>query len=172
MPQSRGTIRNSYPIPVYNFKVSLFDTGIFGIPGLDTSGANVQTLSFTGVSGLAMEKEHVVYKHGLSFLTGFDVIAAQPKVVNVTFKRGVIAKKGELASWYKPSGNFLEILFGKKKRDVRVDLCDEKGHALVSWTLRAVVPVKLDGPSFDASSNEVAIESLEVVASSVSVEYH
>lgn len=171
MSVTATSIQNEYPLPVYNFKVTLFDSGILGIPGVDTSGGDPITLGFSQVTGLNLEREHVVYKHGFSFLTGFDVIPAQPKVVTVTLKRGMVKGQKQLLDWYKPGFNFLAALFGNKKKDIKIDLCDQAGVPVVTWTLRGAVPVKLEAPSFDATSNEVAIETLEVVGASLAVEY-
>lgn len=172
MPGSKKDIKDTYPIPVYNFQVSLFNSGILGIPGLKLGQGDPISLGFTEVNGLNMEREHVVYKHGFSFLTGYDIIKAQPKTVTVTLKRGIVKDQDQLAKWYAPGFNLLDSLFGNQKKDIMIVLCDEEGVPLVSWKLRAAIPIKLEAPGFNASSNEVAIETLEVVGASLTVEYH
>ena len=47
------------------------------------------------------------------------------------------------------------------------DLLNENGEPTVSWTVQDAFPKKLDAPSFNASSNEVAIENLELMASNL-----
>ncbi len=54
MAQSTDTQRTSYPLAAYNFRVKVDET----------------SMSFTEVSGLAVEREHVTYAHGLSFQEG------------------------------------------------------------------------------------------------------
>jgi len=56
------------------------------------------------------------------------------------------------------------------KKDIVVRLCDENGTAVVSWKVLNAFPTKLDAPTFTASSNDVAIESMELMADGVSVE--
>jgi len=53
-----------------------------------------------------------------------------------------------------------------------ISLCDETGTPLVSWKIGIAVPVKLQAPTFDANSNDVAIESLEIMASKISIVHH
>ncbi|MGA8016235.1 MAG: phage tail protein [Candidatus Dormiibacterota bacterium] len=43
-----------------------------------------------------------------------------------------------------------------------VALHDAWGHEVISWTLQGVLPAKWTGPSLDASSQKVAIETLEL----------
>ena len=57
-----------------------------------------------------------------------------------------------------------------EKKDIFVRLCDEKGAAVISWKVVNAFPTKLDAPTFDAKSNDVAIESMELTADFVSLE--
>jgi len=147
MPTTKADITSGYPLPAYNYKVTV-DGGT--------------TMSFSEVSGLSTEYEHVVYKHGFSWVMGSHIIRAQSKPVNVTLKRGVVKKRDYLFSWYK-SGS---------KRDIVIDLCDEKGSPLVSWEISRAMPLKLDAPSFNADANEVAVETLELMAHDLKLSYH
>jgi len=56
-------------------------------------------------------------------------------------------------------------------RPLAISLCDEAGAPVVVWHIKEAVPVKLGAPSFDAAGNQVAIESLELLASGISVEH-
>ena len=47
---------------------------------------------------------------------------------------------------------------------------DEAGNAVVSWKVLNAFPTKLDAPSFDANSNDVAVESMELMADRVTIE--
>ena len=49
-------------------------------------------------------------------------------------------------------------------------LWDDAGNERVRWNLINCWPVKWTGPSLDATSNELAIETLEIVHEGVSVE--
>jgi phage tail-like protein len=56
------------------------------------------------------------------------------------------------------------------KKDIYVRLCDEKGDAVVSWKILNAFPKKLNAPSFTAESNDVAIESMELMADRILIE--
>jgi hypothetical protein len=43
---------------------------------------------------------------------------------------------------------------------------------VVRWTVQGALPIKLEAPTFDANSNDVAIETLELVAHGLQVDYH
>ena len=86
--------------------------------------------------------------------------------VNLTLHKGIVRQDSFLFDWISTVR-----LNTVEKRDVRIDLLDETGTAVVSWTVTDAFPKKLDAPSFNATSNEVAIESLELVASTLKVEY-
>ncbi len=57
-----------------------------------------------------------------------------------------------------------------QKKDIYVRLMDEAGNAVVSWKVLNAFPTKLDAPSFDANSNDVAVESMELMADRVTIE--
>ena len=48
---------------------------------------------------------------------------------------------------------------------------DEAGAPVVVWHIKEAIPVKLGAPSFEAASNQVAIETLELLVTSISVEH-
>jgi phage tail-like protein len=154
MTLDQDQIKSSYPLPVYNYRVTV-------------GGA---TLGFSEVSGLNVEHEPVTYKHGLSFVLGDKIIPGMPKQITLTMKRGITkAENGSiLVDWFQETyANPLR----NSKQDIQIDLCDETGNAVIRWKVLGALPVKLDAPTFDASSNEVAVETLELVAHSISVDY-
>lgn len=139
--------RLSYPLPSYNFRVTV----------------GGQTMSFAEVSGIAVEYDSVGYRHGLSFFEGGILQTFHyGSPVAVTLKRGTIlgSQPHFLFQW----------LTKRDDRLLTVDLCDETGTAVISWKIKKAVPVKLEAPTFDAAANEVAIESLELKARGISLE--
>lgn len=138
--------RTRYPLAVYNYRVKVGGVAI----------------SFTEISGIAVEYEHVTYRHGLSFQEGAAIQTFYfNQFVPVTCKRGTIlgADPTFLYDWL-------------KKRDLRsleISLCDEKGAAVWSWKIAAAVPTSLKAPTFSAASNEVSIDTLELQVKGVSV---
>ncbi len=157
MALSKDQIRDTYPLPVYNYKVTVQDDD------------DAPTISFSEVSGLSMEYKPVTYRHGLSFVLGFNIIPGMPEPIKLTLKKGLVKGNDFLLRWIDESNN--EPLIGSSKRDVVIDLCDETGTAVVRWTVLGALPTKLDAPGFNAESNEVAIESLELIAHGLKVEH-
>lgn len=136
-----------YPLTVYNYRVTV---------------GNSETMSFSEVSGLEIEHEHVLYRHGFSWAMGDHLIRAQRKPVNVSLKRGVSKQRKFLYDWMKSAD----------KKDVKIELCDENGSAVVSWDVSRALPFKLDAPNFNAESNKIAIESLNLIAHDLKLTYH
>jgi phage tail-like protein len=163
MALTKNELRATYPLPAYNYKVTIY--------GGDVGSSGATTLGFSEVNGLNVEYEHEVYRHGLSFLSGVTIIRGKANPVQVTMKRGIIPNESKdfFYKWLASEDKFL-FLKGLT-RDLTIDLCDEGGVALVRWLVKGAVPVKMEMPTFNADTNEVAIESLEVVAHSLKVNY-
>jgi phage tail-like protein len=153
MSQDKDQIRSSYPLPVYNYRVTI----------------NGDTLGFSEVSGLSVEYEPVYYHHGLSFALGAKIIPGQHKPIRLTLKKGIIKGKDFLSKWLQEA---YANPFKDAKQNILIDLCDQAGLPIVRWKVRGALPVKLDAPIFNASSNEVAVETLELVAHDIEVDYH
>ena len=145
MALTKPEIKTKYPLPVYNYQVTLGDT----------------TVAFSEVSGLQMQREPIIYRQGLSFLAGPQLIRGLVSTVTVTMKRGISKEKQELYQWMDQGDT----------KDIIIDLCDEEGVAVVRWNVIGALPTKLDAPSFTASANEVAIESMELIAQEVQLDY-
>ena len=78
------------------------------------------------------------------------------KFTNLTLKRGYTNSK-DLWDWY-------ESARGGKARPLTgtITVFDETRAVISSWKLSQVWPEKVKGPDFNAKSNEVAIEELEI----------
>jgi len=134
------------PFPAYNFRVAV-----------DTA-----TLSFSEVSGIEVAYGHVIYRHGLSFSEGEDIVTFPVNAFSpITLKRGVasVDSASVLFSW----------LTAREIRSIEVHLLDSTGNASLIWHIAKAVPVKLAAPTFNANTNEVAIETLEVMAKGVTL---
>jgi phage tail-like protein len=153
MALSKDQIRTTYPLPVYNYRVEI----------------DGKAVAFSEVTGLSVGYETSTYVE--SATTGVGprrmYMPSQKKSATVTLKKGVV------------TGVSVPTLFGwinsiqlnrVDKKDVYVRLCDENGAAVVSWKVINAFPTKLDAPSFTASSNDVAVESMELMADGIVVE--
>ncbi|MCG8421903.1 MAG: phage tail protein [Proteobacteria bacterium] len=155
MAVSKEDIGQAYPLPVYNYKVEI---------GADT-------VAFSEVSGLNITYETTTYKESPteSGTPGPRILymPAQRSAVNVTLKKGLVRGISirHLYSWINATQ-----LNQNDKKDIFIRLCDENGDAVISWKVNNAFPTKLDVPTFDANSNDVAIESMELMADRVTIE--
>jgi phage tail-like protein len=152
---TKETIQTDYPLPVYNYRVEI----------------GGEAVAFTEVSGLTISYESTIYKESpvASGAPGPRVLQmpAQRTPPTITLKKGIVRKTSlkVLYDWIKTVQiNQIE------KKDIFVRLCDEKGEAVISWKVSNAFPVKLDAPTFDAKSNDAAIQSMELKADFVTLE--
>jgi phage tail-like protein len=155
MATTKDQIKTTYPLPVYNYKVEI----------------DGETIGFSEVSGLNITRDTTTYVEspGAGGPPGprWMYMPAQPKSATVTLKKGLVA------------GVSVKTLFGwiasiqtnrVDKKDIFVRLCDEEGAAVVSWKVINAFPTKLNAPTFAANSNDVAVETLELMADGVTLE--
>lgn len=155
MALSKAQIKATYPLPSYNYKVEI-------------GGA---AIAFSEVTGLTVHHDTTTYKESptASGSPGPRTMhmPAQTPPVNVTLKKGVVrgVSVPALYAWISTTQvNQID------KRDLYIRLCDEKGDTVISWKLVNAFPTKLDAPSFNASSNDVAVESIELMGDTVMIE--
>ncbi len=154
MATTKDDIKAAYPLPVYNYRVEI----------------NGDSVAFSEVSGLSISYETTTYKESPteSGAPGPRVMhmPAQGGSASVTLKKGLVsgASVPVLYDWINSTQtNQIE------KKDIFIRLCDEAGAPLVSWSVSNAFPTKLDAPTFGADSNDVAIESMELMADSISI---
>ena len=157
MALSKEQIRQKYPLPVYNYRVAVQGEG------------KAPTISFAEVSGLSLEYEPVTYKHGLSFLLGSQIIPGMRQPIRLTLRTGIVAGNAFLQSWLAESHG--KPLSKIPRCDVVIDLCNASGKAVVRWMVLGALPTKLDAPGLTADANDVAIETLELVAHGLTMEH-
>lgn len=154
MAVSTQTIRTDYPLPVYNYRVEI----------------EGETVAFSEVSGLSIGYEVTTYKESpTSGVAGPRTMhmPAQSTPPTITMKKGLVRAKSlkALYRWIQTiETNLIE------KRNIFVRLCDEKGTPVISWKVVNAFPTKLTAPTFDAKSNDVAIETLELKADLITMD--
>jgi phage tail-like protein len=149
--KTAAEIKSAYPIPVYNYQVKI----------------GTEAYSFRKVSGLEISFETSTYKESAKSGPGpvWYQMPAQPTALKISLERGMVESNArQLYDWI--NGTALNAV---EKKDITVSLLDEAGNPRVTWLVRNAFPVKLKAPDFDANSNDVAIESMELVADSVSI---
>jgi phage tail-like protein len=156
MATTQADIKTTYPLPVYNYKVDI---------GKDT-------IAFSEVSGLSIAYEKTTYKESST-----DSGKAGPRIFHmpsqhtpptITLKKGLVPAKSQAALYDWVNSIRLNQV---TKKDIVISLCDETGKAVVTWTVSNAFPTKLDAPTFDSNSNDVAVESMELMADSITINY-
>jgi phage tail-like protein len=52
---------------------------------------------------------------------------------------------------------------------MEVQLCNSKGVPVLAWRMTRTIPIKITAPTFDAKTNEAAIDVMEIKASGISI---
>lgn len=154
MAYSAQDIKNSYPMPVYNFRVEIAG----------------QSIAFSNVSGLSLGYETHTYKESPvgPGKAGPVVMRmpAQQTDIRIILKKGLVkAKSLPMLYLWLNTVRVNQI----DKRDITVHLLNEAGEPMVTWNVINAFPTKLDAPTFDATSNDVAIESMELTADTIMI---
>lgn len=113
--------------------------------------------SFSECSGLTAEGDSVDYREGTDMQLSVRKLIGMRKYTNIVLKRGYTAN-GELWAWYKQIANGVA-----ERRDGAIILQDEEHNEVMRWNVTKAWINKIEGPTFNATANEVAIESCELV---------
>jgi phage tail-like protein len=129
------------PLPAFFFSVEI-------------SGQNVGF--FKSVGGLQIETEVVEYREGGDGGGTIHKLAGDTRYANIRLTRGFTGDRF-LYDWFVAT---------KKPNPTRVNgriiMFNNHGTQVAAWTFVNGFPVKWEGPDLDASTNEVAIESIEI----------
>lgn len=128
------------PFHVYNFKVEL--------DGIARAG-------FRECSGLDSSQDPITYREGTDPLTDRK-LPGLVKYSAISLKWGM-TDDAELWAWRK------KAIDGKyERKNGSIILLDQTGAEKARWNFINGWPSKWTGPSFNATGNEVAIETLEI----------
>lgn len=130
-----------YPIPVFHFTV-------------EWGGSRV---GFSEVSGLTQENQAIEYRDGASLEYSSIKMPGLRKFSNVTLKRGIVKSDNQFFKWLSTVK-----LNTVERRDLIINLLNEDHQPVMVWKIMRAFPVKVEGPQLKATSNEVAIESIEL----------
>lgn len=140
-----------YPFKKYNYKVEI---------------KGITEASFSEVSGFDASIDVIEYREGDEGVNYSRKLNGLTKFGNVTLKWGMTS-----------SVNFYEwvmdvsagkVLGEDRCKDVTITLFDDDGTtSLAVWNLYAAWPSKYTAPDFNASSSEIAFESVELVYESM-----
>ncbi len=130
-----------YPYGKFRFKVE--------IEGLQVAG-------FSEASGFDASIETTDYREG-NMVTTAQKVPGLKKYSNITLKKGV-GSSMELFNWIN-AGITGEV----QRKTVTITILDQTEQPQASWQIINAYPCKYTAPDFNATSSEVAIESLEIV---------
>lgn len=136
-----------YPYKKYNYKV-LID--------------QKEEAGFSEVSAPDITSDPVEYREDSASVKAPGKQPGILKYSNVTLKRGTTESRA-FVDWMK------EIDPGKAiRKTVTIVLLDVEMNEVASWELQRAFPKKYVAPGFNDTSNEIAIESLELVCEGIS----
>ncbi len=132
------------PYRAYNFMLE--------IGGLTRAG-------FRECSGLDTSQDPIEYREGNEKPLTARKLTGLNKYSNVTLKWGLTADDGDQELWdWREKAKSGDV----ERLDVSIVFNDDHGAEVWRWNLRDAWPTKWTGPSFNATGNEVAIETLEI----------
>ena len=138
------------PLPKFHFQV-------------EWGGARI---GFTEVSGLDFETEVIEYREGNDKNYNKTKQPGLTKYANITLKRGTFHGDNDYYEWWK--NNYI----GGEKRDITISLLDEEHKPVITWKAISAWPKKVESADLKASSNEVAIETMELVHEGLVLEHN
>jgi len=154
-----GLLGRDNPLLGYNFRIALLESS--SSLSLNVATIALQNLTdsadggFSECSGLEMSMEIEEFREGgnnatvLKFPTGI-------KWNDITLKKGLTLGT-ELWDWF---DGFVQ---GRgERKDGVITLHNESQLPQVAWGFRRGLPIKYTGPTMNATSNEVAIESIQI----------
>ncbi len=151
MSQTKDQAKNLYPLPAYSYLVRI----------------GTESYGFSQVSGLSFQYDTITYRHGLSVVEGAHHLIGILQPINLTLERGVVRQGSFLLEWISHVHQNHLV-----KQDITIDLCDENGEPVVSWAVQNAIPTSYEAGDFVAETNDVAIETLSLVANNMRVTYH
>lgn len=150
-PNDPSSPDNVWPVPKFYFRVRF--------------GALKATVLFQEVSGLDTETQVIEYRH--QDHPGFSTVKMPgiAKTGNVTMKKGVFVKDHQFWDW------FNQIKMNTIKREtVTIQLLDEQGSPLMTWTLQNAWPTKITSTDVKSDGNEVAVETIEIAHEGLTIQ--
>jgi phage tail-like protein len=125
---------------------------------------NLPRGAFSEASGLTAEGDAVDYREGTDLQSNVRKLPGLRKYTNITLKRGYTKDKS-LWDWYTNIMNGIG-----DRRTVTIVLKNEQRQPVLRWHAENAWINKIEGPSFKANGNEVAMESVEFVHEGLTIE--
>jgi phage tail-like protein len=130
------------PFRSFNFRIE--------IDGLTIAG-------FRECSGLSADGNAVDYREGTDSPRSVRKLIGMNTYGNVTLKTGYTTNT-ELWTWYRNIVNGIA-----DRRNGSIVLMDDQRRDVMRWRIENAWIKKIEAPSFNATANEVAVETVELV---------
>jgi phage tail-like protein len=124
----------------------------------------VAKAGFSEVEGLAGEIDAIAYREGADKSNAFRLLPGLVHYPRVVLRRG-FAGDASLFAWWQALRDG-----APDRRPVSIVLLDEKRQPVARWSLHRAWPTKWEGPSLNAKTSEVAIETLELAHEGIELE--
>ena len=121
---------------------------VLKVPGIDTIG------QFTHCSGMELEFEVLEYAEGGNHEMTYR-LPGHVRYPNLVLTRG-LTDQDALHAWLWKTRTEPEL------KEITVQFQDHQKAVLRTWTFADAFPVRWQGPTFSASSSDVATEVLEI----------
>jgi phage tail-like protein len=116
----------------------------------------ITAASFSECSGLESSVDVVEYREGADKVLSVRKLAGLRKYSNLTLKRGVTGDR-ELYDWHR------KVLDGElDRRNGSIILLDDQRQEVLRWNFHNGWICRYEGPTLNAKSSEVAIETIEI----------
>ncbi len=118
---------------------------------------NVPRAGFTECSGLTTDTDPIDYREGADINLNVRKLSGLRKYTNVVLKRGYTQDKS-LWEWRK------KVINGDtERRSADIILLDEQRNEVLRWRIQQAWISKWESGPFNAKTNEVAIETIELM---------
>jgi phage tail-like protein len=129
------------PFRGYNFKVEI---------------GTISNIGFRECSGLTFDVDPVEYREGDEKFLHVRKYHGLRKFANIQLKRGIAADRRIYDLYF-------EVLNGRtQRRDGAIILTDELQKPQLRWTFHNGFVCKFEAPTLNATSNDIAIEMIEI----------
>jgi phage tail-like protein len=134
------------PYRTFNFRLEIDGTSVAG---------------FRECSGLTFTSDPIEYREGTDLPLSPRKLPGLTKYANILCKRGE-TQDHQLWQWYRNVVNGTD-----DRRSGSIVLQDEEHNDVLRWQFEQAWITKWEGPTFNATSNEVAIEAIEIAVERV-----
>lgn len=121
--------------------------------------------SFAEVTGLDIEIEVSEYRDGADPSQSVRKIPGVTKYSNITLKRGITKGDNDFFAWLQTK-NIDQV----ERRDLVINLLNAAHEPVITWKVHNAFPMKYCGPTLNAKSGEVAMESLEIAHEGLTIQ--